>query len=75
MLSVISSNDKYSLALFLETHLPLIKSRALFQLYDNLRYERDVDYQKLISILEEESKVDYRLSRLLEKFIQKFTKV
>jgi hypothetical protein len=70
--TIISTENKYSLALFLEPHLPLIKSGALNQIYRELRYERESDYKELIALLEEHAKKDYRLRKLLDSFIKKF---
>jgi hypothetical protein len=72
MLSIISHNRKYDLAMFLQPYLPLIKSRVLYQLYDNLRYERQMDYSNIVCLLEEEAIQDYRLQRLLDRWVERF---
>lgn len=61
------------LALFLEPHLPLIKSRTLNSFYSDLRYERGTQ-ERYIPTLLQEAQCDYRLARLLrnmDEFIVK----
>lgn len=61
------------LALFLEPHLPLIKSRTLNAFYSDLRYERGTQ-ERYIPTLLQEAQRDYRLARLLrnlDEFIVK----
>jgi|LauGreDrversion4_2_1035121.scaffolds.fasta_scaffold15311_3 hypothetical protein len=71
MLSHLASHpDPYSLAIFLEPYLPLIKSRALYQLYRELRYHTG-EYASAIEALEREAQVDYRLEKVLEKLKMK----
>jgi hypothetical protein len=62
--------DPYSLALFLEPYLCLIKSRALYQLYHELRYHTG-EYISIIDALEQEARKDYRLEKVLEKLKMK----
>lgn len=56
--------DGYAIARLIEPHLLLLKSRALNQLYDALRYHKD--YQVFTTQLTEDAKNDYRLHKFLE---------
>jgi hypothetical protein len=60
-------NDHYSLSLLLEPHLLLIKSQSLNQLYTDLKYNKGM-YREYLPVLINESKRDYRLEALLQKF-------
>lgn len=57
----------YSLALFLEPHLSLIKSKSLYQLYHALRYEKEDLAIQMWREVEMEATKDYRLQKLIEK--------
>ena len=74
MLSTILSSrpDHYAIAIFIETHLSLIKSRTLGLLYQELRYNTR-RYEDILVLLEEEAKQDYRLYKLLQQLISKFS--
>lgn len=54
-----------ALALFLEPHLSLIKSRTLNAYYFALRYQRE-PAEPYLPLLYEEARGDYRLARLLQ---------
>lgn len=54
------------LVLFLEPHLPLIKSRTLNAYYFALRYQRE-PAEPYLPLLYEEAQHDYRLARLLQR--------
>jgi hypothetical protein len=68
---IINHPDTYEIAMFIESHLSMIKSRELYTFYYMLRYQTgkyDID-----SIVEE-SKSDYRLEKVLQKVVLKFEK-
>ena len=58
--------DPSMLARSIEPHLPLIKSRALNALYFSLRAQEG-NYTNHLPLLLEESRMDYRLDRLLQR--------
>jgi len=60
------TSSSLALALRIEPHLPLIKSRTLNAFYLALRYQRE-PAEPYLSMLQEEARMDYRLAQLLQR--------
>jgi hypothetical protein len=69
LLTTLPLADHPTVARYLESHLPLIKSRTLSALYYDLRYQKST-YVEHIPRLVQDAVTDYRLHAVLEKIIR-----